>query len=78
MNVQYIPPGGTAQSLGHVNSEADCARATGDAWYYDNAANPAQATQVIACPSTCNSTLHDSTGEVDVAFGCDTIPATIR
>jgi hypothetical protein len=78
VNVQYIPPGGTVQSFGHVNSEADCARASGDAWYYDNAADPDHATQVIACSNTCNGTLHGATGEVDVAFGCDTIPATIR
>jgi hypothetical protein len=78
VNVQYIPPGGAPQSFGHVNSEADCARAMGDAWYYDNATDPAKATQVIACSNTCNGTLHNSTGEVDVAFGCDTIPATIR
>jgi hypothetical protein len=78
VNVQYIPPGGAPQSFGHVNSEADCAQAVGDAWYYDNGTDPAKATQVIACPNTCNSTLHDSLGEVDVAFGCDTVPATIR
>lgn len=78
VNVQYIPPGGAVQSFGHVNSEADCARATGDAWYYDNAGDPTKATQVIACSNTCNGTLHDAVGEVDVAFGCDTIPATIR
>jgi hypothetical protein len=78
VNVQYIPPGGTVQSFGHVNSQADCARASGDAWYYDNAADPTKATQVIACDNTCNGVLHDSVGEVDVAFGCDTIPATIR
>jgi hypothetical protein len=78
VNVQYIPPGGSPQSFGHVNSEADCARAAGDAWYYDNGTDPAKATQVIACPNACNGTLHGSTGEVNVAFGCDTVPATIR
>jgi hypothetical protein len=79
VNVEFIPPGGAKQTFGHVNSEADCAQATGDAWYYDNAADPMHATEVIACKSACDGTLHSATdGEVDVVFGCDTIPATIR
>jgi hypothetical protein len=78
VNVQYTAPNGAPQVFGHVNSQAECARATGDAWYYDNAADPAHATQVIACENSCNGTLHESLGEVDVAFGCDTIPAMIR
>ena len=41
--------------------------------------NPALATQVIACPNSCNGTLHNSIGaEVAVLFGCDTTPAPIR
>jgi hypothetical protein len=78
VNVQYTPPGGSPQPFGYVASEADCARATGDAWYYDNSADPAHATQVLACPNSCNNTLHNATGEVNVLFGCETIPATIR
>jgi hypothetical protein len=79
VNVDFTPPGGKPQSFGHVESEADCARATGDAWYYDNSAKPADATQVIACPNSCSGTLHNSIGaEVDVLFGCDTVPATVR
>ena len=79
VNVQFIPPGAPPRSFGHVNSAADCARAMGDAWYYDNAADPAHATQVIACPNSCDGTLKTAaTGEVDVIFGCETIPATIR
>jgi hypothetical protein len=32
------------------------------AWYYDNSAKPADATQVIACPNSCSGTLHNSIG----------------
>ena len=79
VNVTYTAPGaGAAQPFGYVASAADCARATGDAWYYDNTADPTKATQVIACDNTCNGTLHNAVGEVDVAFGCDRIPAIIR
>ena len=79
VNVQFTPPGGTPTSFGHVPTQADCARANGGAWYYDNAADPTMATEVIACPDTCNNMLQNATGaEVDVLFGCDTIPAMIR
>jgi len=78
VNVQYTPPGGSPQAFGYVASEADCARANGDAWYYDNSADPSHSTQVLACPNACNNTLHNATGEVDVLFGCETIPATVR
>jgi hypothetical protein len=78
VNVQYTAPGGSPQAFGYVASEADCARASGDAWYYDNSADPSHATQVLACPNSCNNTLHNATGEVNVLFGCETIPATIR
>jgi hypothetical protein len=79
VNVQFVPPGAAPRVFGHVNSQADCANAMGDAWYYDNATDPSKATEVIACQSACDGTLHSSgTGEVDVLFGCDTIPAMIR
>jgi hypothetical protein len=79
VNVEFIPPGGAPQTFGHVNSEADCAQANGNAWYYDNPTDPAHATEVIACKNACDGTLHGATtGEVDVIFGCQTIPATIR
>ncbi|HVW27179.1 MAG TPA: vWA domain-containing protein [Polyangiaceae bacterium] len=79
VNVQYTPPGAaTGQPFGHVSSQADCARANGDAWYYDNSTDPSMATQVIACDDTCNGTLHNAVGEVDVVFGCATIPAVVK
>jgi len=70
VNVQFTPPGATVPvDFGRVSSEADCARTTADAWYYDNNDNP---TKVLACSHTCNGTLHNSAGaEVAVLFGCD-------
>ena len=77
VNVQFTPAGATApQQFGYVNSAADCARATGDAWYYDN---PAAPTQVVACPQTCNGTLHNAPGAlVEVLFGCARVDAPIH
>lgn len=76
VNVQFTPPGAPAAQFGYVDSAADCARATGDAWYYDNAAAP---TQVIACPQTCSGTLHNSAGaQVEVLFGCARVPAKVH
>jgi hypothetical protein len=77
VNVQFTPPGAPAATqFGYVNSPADCARATGDAWYYDN---PNAPTQVLACPQTCNGTLKNSAGAlVEVLFGCARKPADIH
>jgi hypothetical protein len=77
VNVQFTPPGSaTAVPFGHVNSAADCANTQADAWYYDDAQNP---TQVLVCPNTCNGTLRNSAGaQVDVLFGCATVPAGIH
>ena len=77
VNVQFTPPGAPAATqFGYVASPADCARVTGDAWYYDNANAP---TQVIACPQTCNGTLKNSAGaQVEVLFGCARKPADIH
>jgi hypothetical protein len=76
VNVQFTPPGGAPVRFGHVSSAAACDQATGDAWYYDDEANP---TQVLACPSACNGTLHNSAGaQVELLFGCATEPAGIH
>jgi len=77
VNVQFVPSGGGAPiQFGFVTNPNDCARATSDAWYYDDNDNP---TKVIACPNTCNGTLHNSTGaEVEILFGCDTKPVVVR
>jgi hypothetical protein len=75
--VQFVPPGGGAPvKFGFVANPADCARAVGDAWYYDDNDKP---TKVLACANTCSGTLHGSAGaEVDLLFGCVTQPVTIQ
>jgi hypothetical protein len=70
VNVVYQPGGGgAAETFPNVMNQASCP-ASGNAWYYNNPANP---TQIILCPSTCTAVEGDMTGEVDVTLGCSTI-----
>jgi len=70
VNVQYTPgSGGAAQEFPKVSGASACP-ASGSAWYYDNDSAP---TQIILCPSTCNTVSADSTGEVDILTGCTTV-----
>jgi hypothetical protein len=70
VNVVYTPGGGgPAQTIPYVGSQAQCP-ATGNAWYYDNAANP---TQIILCSPTCQLVQADTSGSVSIALGCATV-----
>jgi hypothetical protein len=69
VNVVYTPSGQPAQTFPYVMSKAQCP-ASGDGWYYDNAANP---TKIILCDSTCTRIEADTMGEVDVTLGCSTV-----
>jgi hypothetical protein len=67
VNVNYTPKGQMEIPIFHVNKPGDCGMKGG--WYYDDPANP---TKIIMCPSTCDTLKKDSTGKVDVLFGCET------
>jgi hypothetical protein len=69
VNVQYTPGGGAPAYLPQVADKAQCP-AGKDAWYYDDPKTPQQ---IILCDSTCTKVEADSTGEVDVVLGCETI-----
>jgi hypothetical protein len=69
VNVIYTPGGGSAQTVPNVANAAACP-ASGDGWYYDDAAAP---TQIILCGSTCATVSGDATGEVDITLGCATV-----
>jgi|SRR5580704_9938552 hypothetical protein len=66
VNVQFSS-GGKKTIFPQVASKAACP-SSGNAWYYDNAANP---TQIILCTATCGAI--NVGGEIDVLTGCDTI-----
>jgi len=45
-------------------------------WYYDDPENP---TEIFVCPQTCDL-FHEAadSAEVNIIFGCETIPAEIE
>jgi hypothetical protein len=67
VNVQFTATGGKPELVPQVGSKAQCPT-TGDAWYYDNAANP---TEILLCTSTCGTVA--TGGTVDVLTGCQTV-----
>jgi len=68
VNFVYTPTGGQPQTIPNVGSAAGCNGGPG--WYYDDPGTP---TQIITCPATCSVLSNDSTGRVDVQFGCATV-----
>lgn len=68
VNFQYTATGGQPATLPNLGTLAGCG--TNHGWYYDD---PAAPTQILACPATCNTLKADSTGKVEVTFGCATV-----
>jgi hypothetical protein len=64
VNVDYTPSGGAQTTLTY---SADCSDPNG--WHYDTLMNP---TQIIMCPTICNTLTADKGGKVDIIFGCST------
>jgi hypothetical protein len=70
VNVHYTPgSGGSGDYFPKVDGAAQCP-ASGDAWYYDDNANP---TMIILCPATCQKVTADSNPQLDIELGCKTI-----
>lgn len=70
VNVDYTPgDGGPQRTFPKVMDEAHCP-ASGDGWYYDDAAAP---TEIILCGATCAAVKKDLTAEIDVVLGCLTL-----
>ena len=69
VNVQFTASGGKPQLVGQCADKAHCPK-SGDAWYYDDPANPAN---IILCTTTCGTVA--TGGEVDVLTGCQTVMA---
>jgi len=68
VNFVFTPDGAAeGNAVPYVGDEGACAGGPG--WYYDSRDAP---TEIRVCPATC-TTLEDSSGQVDVAFGCATL-----
>jgi len=70
VNVDY-DDGFGLQTIGFVESVADCA-GTSNGWYYDDAASP---TQILMCPQTCGRFDLLEEASIEIRFGCTTVPA---
>jgi hypothetical protein len=68
VNVLYTAPGSEAVTLPRVASLSDCGANQG--WYYDD---PAEPTQIIVCPATCDLFAATDEAQVDFQFGCATV-----
>lgn len=72
VNVLYTPSGASSSvTIGQVLDEASCSQTAGG-WYYDNPLNPST---IIFCPATCDAVQVDLEAEIELLFGCETIPA---
>lgn len=70
VNFVYTPGGeGTPITIPHADDLEDCGDEPG--WYYDNNVMP---TKIIVCPASCNTIQNDMEAEVEVAFGCASVP----
>ena len=70
VNVEYTAGGGgAAEFIPKVDNAAACP-ASGDGWYYDDAAPPSQ---ILLCPGTCEKLSLDVEGTVNIVLGCETI-----
>lgn len=70
VNFTYTPAGvGNSITLPRADDLADCGDQPG--WYFDDNENP---TKIIVCPASCTTIQNDMAAEVEVAFGCASIP----
>jgi hypothetical protein len=68
VNIQ-ITTGGMTKDIGKVANAAACGTPGG--WYYDNEMKP---TMIILCPGTCDAARMDTNANVQVLYGCPSMP----
>jgi hypothetical protein len=73
VNIQVHQSAGPDQSVGKVDSEAECAAHAGG-WYYDN---PAAPTRIKVCPQTCGVLQTFQEPTLDILLGCKSEPAIL-
>lgn len=71
VNVEFDDGSGNPETIGRVDSMADCG-AVVDGWYYDN---PAAPTLILACPQTCARMQDAMMATINITLGCATVPA---
>lgn len=68
VNVVYTDGDGGEHTYGKVASEADCDPNQGG-WYYDDNADPSS---IHLCQASCDQAQSDTSGKIDILFGCAT------
>jgi hypothetical protein len=62
---------GGVNVINKVNAATDCAQG---GWHFDNNFNP---TKILACPSTCMLMQSQPGGQIDVAYGCESVGSCV-
>ncbi len=70
VNVTFTPMAGPAQPFYGVGGASACTTTSSD-WYYDNPTTPKH---IELCPTACTAVKASTSGSVDVAYGCATLP----
>ena len=71
VNVDFDDGMGGVQTIGKVESEADCGNVS-DGWFYDDPQNP---TKILVCPQTCTKIQGVPKATMKIKFGCETVIA---
>lgn len=71
VNVDFDDGMNNVQTIGKVESEADCANVS-DGWYYDD---PMKPTKIYVCPQTCAKIQGVKDAKINIKFGCETVIA---
>jgi hypothetical protein len=71
VNVDFDDGMGNVQTIGKVETPADCANVA-DGWYYDDPQMPAK---ILVCPQTCTKIQGVPTAKMNIKFGCETVIA---
>lgn len=74
VNVQFSSGSSAGETIGHVDSQADCQNVVGG-WYYDDPTTP---TKIFVCPQTCTVIQAITDAQISIVLGCETEPAVLR
>jgi lariat debranching enzyme len=69
VNVKYTSGTGQEQDIYYVDGQSKCDPQKGG-WYFDDPVTP---TQVVVCPTSCNTIQGDKDGKIDLLFGCERV-----
>ena len=72
VNVRFTSGTGQTSTIGYAGGASGCAAAGG--WYYDVDPVTRAPSKIQLCPTTCTSAKSDPKAQINVLFGCKTVP----